>query len=142
MAASLRAGLRAASEISGVARAVVVPVDTPGLTVAAVRRVLEAAGSSSEALARAVYHGSPGHPVVFGAGHLGAAMAALTGDDGARAYLEAHRAERVECADIARGDDIDTPADRVGWRKSPTGAGDENAGYPWSGDHIDGGRLT
>lgn len=102
MGASLRAGLKASpQDVDGV---VVVPVDVPGLTAAAVRRV---AGNRS-ALVRAVYDGQPGHPVYLGRDHWDAIIATAHGDSGAREYLRQHRAEKAECADVAEGDDVDT----------------------------------
>ena len=103
LAATLRTGLIAAQDVPGVVRVVVVPVDTPGLSPAAVRRVLEAAGESPGALVRATYNGVPGHPVVFGAGHLSLAAKSIGGDRGARDYLRDGDAVQVECADIAVG---------------------------------------
>jgi CTP:molybdopterin cytidylyltransferase MocA len=102
MGASLRAGLMASPrDVDG---AVVVPVDVPGLTAAAVRRV---AGNSS-ALVRAVYEGLPGHPVFLGRDHWDGIIATAHGDSGAREYLRKHQAEQAECADVAAGDDVDT----------------------------------
>lgn len=104
MSASLRAGL--ASLESALDAVVVVPVDVPGLTVGAVRRVLERAGRA--ALARATYDGMPGHPVVIGRAHWDGVIASARGDEGARAYLREHGAEPVECADLGDGTDVDT----------------------------------
>ncbi|MET0302427.1 MAG: NTP transferase domain-containing protein [Microbacteriaceae bacterium] len=103
---TLRAALGAASALSPDV-VVVTPVDTPTASAAAVERVL-AAG----ALARAVYRGAPGHPVAIPSAHLGPLIAALPGDDhGAAAYLAAHGAVEVECADLWSGADIDTPVE-------------------------------
>ena len=100
MASSLRAGLAAATGDA----ALVTLVDTPGLPVEAVRRVL---GSGSP-LARAVYDNRPGHPVVIAREHWAALSASLEGDHGARAYLEAHAVTDVECGDLWNGLDVDT----------------------------------
>lgn len=106
MSASLRAGLDAAE---GAGWVVLHLVDTPDVGAAVVRRVLAAAGSG---LARAVYRGRPGHPVVIAAEHWPALRATLTGDQGARAFLSS-RADvvAVECGDLASGVDIDEPVD-------------------------------
>ncbi|HWD83119.1 MAG TPA: NTP transferase domain-containing protein [Kribbella sp.] len=88
----------------------VVPVDVPGLTAAAVERLLGRAGQ--QALVRATYDGAPGHPVVIGREHWGGVIASARGDEGARTYLRAHGAEPVECADVADGADVDT-ADKL-----------------------------
>ena len=77
MSASLRSGLESLKG-SDVEAAVVSLVDLPDLTAAVVRRVLSER-EGDEALARASYHGRPGHPVVLGRAHwqrvAGAAMA-------------------------------------------------------------------
>lgn len=102
MSASLRAGLRA---VDGAA--VIVPVDTPGMPVAAVVRVLGALDPAT-GLARAVYDGRPGHPVGIGAAHRESVAASVAGDRGAHAYLVAHGAVEVECGDLWSGTDIDS----------------------------------
>ncbi len=105
LAASLRAGLSAAAGSDAV---IVMPVDTPDAPPDLVRRVLAAAGADvRSALVQAVYGGAPGHPVLLGADHLDAARRSVVGDRGARAYLVAHRAVEVECADLWHGADID-----------------------------------
>ena len=106
MGASLRTGLTQLRPSSSDA-VVVVPVDVPGLTVAAVRRVMVGAGPG--VLRRATYDGAPGHPVVIGREHWDGVIASARGDEGARTYLRAHDAELVECADVADGADVDTP---------------------------------
>ncbi|MDF2825181.1 MAG: hypothetical protein K0R68_2589 [Mycobacterium sp.] len=103
MSASLRAGLDAAE---GAARAVLSLVDTPDVGADVVQRVLAADAD----LARAVYRGRPGHPVVIGAAHWPALRASLTGDQGARGFLSGRTdVVAVECGDLATGADIDTP---------------------------------
>jgi CTP:molybdopterin cytidylyltransferase MocA len=101
MASSLRSGLEAASGDA----ALITVVDTPGLPVEVARRVL-AAGAP---LARAVFDGRPGHPVLMARPHWTPAAASLAGDHGARAYLDAHGVVDVECRDLYDGHDIDTP---------------------------------
>lgn len=114
MGSSLRAGLAA---LPPHCTAVLVSlVDTPGVTPAAVARLL-AAQREGAALAAAGYHGRRGHPVLIGAEHFAEAAAGARGDAGARALLAAHRSELrlVECADVAVPDDLDTPADLARW---------------------------
>ena len=108
MGSSLRAGLRALAGTDADA-AVILPVDTPGITAAAVRRF--AALAAPDALARASYHGRPGHPVLIGRDRWAAVADLATGDDGARRYLSNHVAHDVPCADVADGNDVDRPAD-------------------------------
>lgn len=114
-AASLRAGLAAAAE-PGADVAVVSLVDLPGLRADAVRRVLGAAhgraGSQDpeaarHTLARAVYGGRPGHPVLVGRAHWRPLADAVQGDTGAGPYLRAHGAVAVDCTDLGGGDDVD-----------------------------------
>ncbi len=109
MSASLRAGIGAAGAAAGYA--VLHTVDTPDIGADVVARVLAAARSASSGLARAVFAGRPGHPVVIARRHWPALLAELRGDEGARRFLRA-RADlvTVECADLASGRDIDHPA--------------------------------
>jgi CTP:molybdopterin cytidylyltransferase MocA len=58
-------------------------------------------------LARATFHGKPGHPVVLGADHFVGVLASATGDRGARDYLAHRRVLTVECGDLAGGRDVD-----------------------------------
>ncbi|EWC61029.1 CTP:molybdopterin cytidylyltransferase [Actinokineospora spheciospongiae] len=112
MGSSLRVGLAA---LPADADAVVVlTVDTPGVTRAAVDRL--AALAHPDALARASYAGEPGHPVLLGRAHWPGAAAAAHGDTGARPYLRAHPVLDVPCADIADGADADHPHDLPGNR--------------------------
>ncbi|MFS8100753.1 nucleotidyltransferase family protein [Lentzea alba] len=106
MGSSLRTGLHAV----GIADAVLVlPVDTPGVTVEALHRLMALA--EPKALARAVYDGEIGHPVLIGSDHFAGVMASAAGDQGARDYLKANTVRHVECADVADGADIDQPGD-------------------------------
>lgn len=133
IAASLRAGLAAAESVpaggataSGLAAggprradvAVVSLVDLPGLRADAVRRVLAVSGepdAARHALARAVYGGAPGHPVLVGRAHWQPLADAVRGDTGAGPYLRAHAAVAIDCTDLGGGDDVD----RAGPGKSP-----------------------
>lgn len=109
MAASLRAGL---VELVGTPHeaALVHLVDLPDVGSDAMRRVL--AGGEGQAvesaLRRAVYHGTPGHPVLIGRAHWPDLAETLRGDSGAKRYLKEHGAEAVECGDLASGQDVDT----------------------------------
>ncbi|MEU2345052.1 nucleotidyltransferase family protein [Streptomyces sp. NPDC001110] len=111
MGSSLRAGLASLSA-SDADAALVLLVDQPGIGAEAVARVRSAYRSRSS-LAAAAYDGERGHPVLFGADHWEAVAAGAVGDQGARAYLRAHRdaITLVECSDVARAHDIDTAAD-------------------------------
>ena len=108
MGASLRAGLAAvASADPEVDRCVVTLVDLPDVGRAVVDRLLAVGGR--DALARAAYAGTPGHPVLLGRDHWAGVAAGAEGDQGARAYLRARDVTLVECGDLATGTDVDTP---------------------------------
>jgi len=106
MSASLLSGLESLTG-SDADAAVVSLVDLPDLTAAVVRRVLSER-EGDEALARASYHGRPGHPVVLGRAHWQRVAGVATGDAGARDYLADHDTALVECGDLASGSDVDT----------------------------------
>lgn len=60
-----------------------------------------------QSLARATFHGTPGHPVLIGADHFAGVIAAAGADRGARDYLATHPVMPVECGDLAGGQDVD-----------------------------------
>jgi nicotine blue oxidoreductase len=110
MGASLRAGLRAVQQEGPTAvAAIIMLVDTPGVTPEAVARLKGLAGST--VLARAGYHGVPGHPVLIGREHWAGVIDSATGDAGARDYLAGRDVVLVESSDIASGEDIDSLED-------------------------------
>ncbi len=98
MSASLRAGLAGASGDA----ALITLVDLPTMPPAVVERVL-----ATGVLARAVFGGRPGHPVLVPAEHWAALAGTLHGDRGAHDYLVASAAIEVECADLWDGHDRD-----------------------------------
>ncbi|MCV7160351.1 nucleotidyltransferase family protein [Mycolicibacterium brisbanense] len=105
LAASLRAGILAV-EASPVDAVLLHLVDTPDVGADVVRRVLAAAPRSG--LARAVYQGRPGHPVLIARRHWPALLESLHGDEGARVFLRGRDdVEAVECGDLATGADVD-----------------------------------
>jgi molybdenum cofactor cytidylyltransferase/nicotine blue oxidoreductase len=107
---SLRAGLRAVAETDAEA-VVVMPVDMPGVTAEAVRRVSDL--PHREALACATYQGRRSHPVLLGRAHWTGVTTLASADVGLRAYLLARSAHLTEiaCDQVAAGDDVDTPED-------------------------------
>ncbi|MFH8619232.1 NTP transferase domain-containing protein [Streptomyces sp. NPDC017979] len=115
MGSSLRAGLASLSGTPASA-ALIVLVDQPGVDAQAVARVRTAAGAPRHALAAAAYGGERGHPVLLGAARWPDVVRGARGDQGARGYLHAHRAELVlvECGDVADAYDVDTAGDL--WR--------------------------
>ncbi len=113
LSASLRAGLAAASR-DAVDHVVITVVDTPDVGADVVHRVLDAARTSTSGLARAVFGGCPGHPVVIGRGHWPALIEQLDGDVGAGPFLRARDdVIAVECGDLATGADIDVVQRKV-----------------------------
>jgi nicotine blue oxidoreductase len=108
MGSSLRAGLGALEPLDADA-AIVLLVDTPGITPAAVARI--AHGADRAALVAATYGGKQGHPVLLGRDHWAGVAATAAGDVGARPYLRAHAADLrlVACDDVADGSDLDVP---------------------------------
>ncbi|MEV0086851.1 nucleotidyltransferase family protein [Saccharopolyspora sp. NPDC050642] len=108
MGSSLRTALDALAPTDADA-ALVLPVDMPGISPEAVRRV--AALASRSALAAAAHDGARTHPVLFGRDHWAGARAAATGDAGARGYLKGREVALVACDDVSAGFDIDRPED-------------------------------
>lgn len=106
MSASLRAGIVAIGPDPAYDAVLVTLVDLPDLTPAVVRRVLAVAGPA--ALARAVFDGRPGHPVLLGREHWPGVVDTAQGDLGARDYLAGREVALVECGDLAGGWDVDS----------------------------------
>ncbi|MES9557912.1 NTP transferase domain-containing protein [Streptomyces sp. NPDC088190] len=111
MGSSLRAGLGSLTG-TGADAALVLLVDQPGIGADAVARV-RSAYRARTGIAAAAYGGERGHPVLFGAELWAEIAAGAVGDQGARAYLRAHRdaITLVECSDVAQAYDIDTVED-------------------------------
>ncbi|WDZ84094.1 nucleotidyltransferase family protein [Micromonospora cathayae] len=105
---SIRAGLAALADDT-IEAVVVVPVDMPGLTVAAVRRV--AALPYPDALVCATYGGLRGYPMLFGRRHWPGIATLASADVGARPYLLAHKDLIVDiaCDTVADGSRVDSP---------------------------------
>lgn len=116
MGSSLAFGVGAIAEGKEAIEAVLVCVgDLPGLRAAHVASVIAAARDpdgriAPERIALPVFAGRTGHPVLFGAGWL-ARLAALEGDEGARALVreQAGRVVRVAQGDGGACGDVDTP---------------------------------
>jgi CTP:molybdopterin cytidylyltransferase MocA len=110
MASSLAAGLGAVPD--GCTAAVIALVDQPLIGPDVVRRLV-AAYLDGAGIAVASYQGRLRNPVLLARSEWAGVMALATGDVGARPYLNAHpdRVTAVECGDIGRPDDVDTPED-------------------------------
>lgn len=90
--------------------------DMPRIRPATIRQIAVALAAGAE-IAAPVYRGTRGHPVGF-SGAQREALAALSGDAGARDILRAERSRitLLDCDDAGVLADIDTPADlaRIG----------------------------
>jgi molybdenum cofactor cytidylyltransferase/nicotine blue oxidoreductase len=108
MASSLRTGLEGLRGWPGrIDAALVLLVDMPGMTPAALTRMVEHAAPG--ALAVATYDGVRGHPVLLGREHWAGVAATATGDEGARRYLAGHEVTEVDCTGLADPADLDVP---------------------------------
>ena len=120
MGSSLRAALLAMPQDADAA--VVALADQPLVGPEAVARLI-AAGRAGAGVAVAAYEGQPRNPVLLAREHWPEVIALAAGDQGARAFLRARPdlVTLVECGDISRPDDIDTPADldRIAGRQPP-----------------------
>lgn len=107
MGHSLSCGIAASKEADGW---LVALADMPYISLASFQAVLEALQSGAS-LARTTYLGKVGHPVGFGASYL-PELLALTGDQGGKAILDAHR-EDLHCCHVDDPgvlNDIDYPS--------------------------------
>ena len=108
MAASLACGVRSARDADGWLIAL---ADMPWIKPATIASLASALAAGADIVAPS-YNGERGHPVGFARRHY-AALAALTGDEGARAIVAAHRQNLVlvDVGDERVLGDIDTPKD-------------------------------
>jgi len=112
MGSSLREGLNA---LPADREAVVIAlVDQPLIGPEAVRRLIAAFLAGAE-VAVACYQGRRRNPVLIGRAHWADAVAAAHGDAGARTFVRAspELVTAVECGDVGRPDDLDTPEDLI-----------------------------
>ena len=118
MAASLRAGMAALP--GGTTGVMILPADMPAITAQDLRQMIARHEAVPDRILRgATAEGREGHPALFPADLFGA-LAAVTGDEGGRSVLAAHR-DRVEHIALP-GDhavlDLDTPEDWAAYRAS------------------------
>jgi len=108
MGASLACAVGAARDADGF---IVALADMPWIAPATIRAVAAALAGGAD-IAAPSFDGERGHPVGFARRHC-AALAALTGDSGARSLIEANRRHvtliAVDDAGVVR--DVDTPDD-------------------------------
>ena len=109
LGSSLRMALESLDGEDKVEAALVMPVDMPGLTVDAIRRVT--ALPYPEALVCATYGGLRNYPMLFGRRHWAGISTLAKADVGARPYLLAHKNEIVDiaCDTVADGSRVDSP---------------------------------
>jgi CTP:molybdopterin cytidylyltransferase MocA len=125
MGSSLTAGLSALRALppDECSAAVIALADQPLVSPACVKRLIAshrgganlARGPGSASIAVATYGGRPRNPVLIAREHWAEVLTMAHGDAGARPFLRAHPdlITLVECGDIGRPDDIDTPEDLV-----------------------------
>ncbi len=91
---------------------VVVLADQPLVGAEAVTRLI-AAFRAGATVAVATYGGKPRNPVLLAREHWPEVAELATGDSGARTFLRARPelVTSIECGDVGRPDDIDTPED-------------------------------
>lgn len=117
MAASLRACVRGLG--ADTAGAVVMLGDMPEVGAPAIDALI-AAHRAGAAIAQAESGGAPGHPVLFDRRYF-PALAALSGDTGARELLRAEAARVVLVPTRGATTDLDTPEDWAAWRAAHPG---------------------
>lgn len=114
MAASIRVAAVWAQGL-GASGLLLCPGDMPGLEAEDFARLARDFTPDGPPLRAMDADGTPGHPVVFPAS-LFAALAALTGDQGARAVLAAHPPRLIALPGQRATTDLDTPEDWAAWR--------------------------
>jgi CTP:molybdopterin cytidylyltransferase MocA len=92
--------------------AVIALADQPLVGAESVRRLI-AAYAAGARVAVACYEGQPRNPVLISREHWPAVVTLAVGDVGARPFLRARPdlVTHVECGDVGRPDDIDSPED-------------------------------
>ncbi len=117
MGTSLRAAL-AAGAVDQADAVVVHLVDLPGVGADVVARLVAAWREQPDVLVHAAgWDGRRRNPVLFDADVLPEVAASLSGDAGARSWLDANadRVAVVDCGDLGDPEDLDTPADLARW---------------------------
>jgi molybdenum cofactor cytidylyltransferase len=116
MASSIRAGIATLRQFSrALDGALVALCDQPAFSAEVIARLAEARRETGRKIAAARYCGRNGAPALF-LSDLFPALAALTGEDGARELLngDADRVAAVDMPELAA--DLDTPEDYAAWK--------------------------
>ncbi len=103
MGDSIATGVRVCAQAAGW---LILPADLPLVQPATLRAVAQAL--THHTVVQAIYQGQRGHPVGFAA-TCGPELMALTGDQGARAVLQAHAPYALVVDDAGCIHDVDTP---------------------------------
>ncbi|ACB73999.1 nucleotidyltransferase family protein [Opitutus terrae] len=111
MASSLRTGIATLQQFSrSVDGAIIALCDQPGFSADVIRRLISRQQETGRSIVAAHYEGRNGVPALFLRQHF-AALAALTGEEGARTLVNRSTSE-VATVDLpALAVDLDTPAD-------------------------------
>jgi molybdenum cofactor cytidylyltransferase len=117
MASSIRAGIATLRQFSRTLEGAVVALcDQPSFSAESVAQLVAAQAATGRGIAAARYSGRFGAPALFRREHFDA-LGELTGEDGARRFLNADpgRVAAVDLPDLAV--DLDTPQDYEPWRR-------------------------
>jgi CTP:molybdopterin cytidylyltransferase MocA len=122
MSRSLARGIAALDAVAEAGDGLMVlPADMPGFTSAALADMISRFRAEPDVIWRgATIDGQPGHPALFPRS-VWPALAAVTGDEGGRAVLqaEADRVRSVPLPGTMAILDLDTPQDWAAWRAAP-----------------------
>jgi molybdenum cofactor cytidylyltransferase len=111
LAESIRVGIEAVQAARPEFDAAILsPVDQPGIHPALLDRLIEVFESGEREIVACTYAGTVGAPALFSRRHF-AELAALRGDRGAKAVLEARGAEVARVPFPEGAIDLDTPQD-------------------------------
>ena len=117
MASSLRAGVATLQAFSrSLDGALIAVADQPAFSAAVIARLVAAQPTTGQSIVAARYAGRLAVPALFGREHF-AALAALTGEGGARQYLADHATGTVAVDLPELAVDLDTPDDVAAWKE-------------------------
>lgn len=123
MASSIRAGVTTLQQFSrALDGALIALCDQPAFSTDTVRRILRAQEDTGCSIVASRYAGRQGAPALFAKRHF-AALAALTGEEGARALLNGDPSQvaAIDAPELAF--DLDTPADYEAFQRRGTAPG-------------------